>query len=205
VLIAVVLNRLLLFLSVFSLSASCVLPVKKPSDRNVTLMGFSDFDSSLLKFLSNEVDAFYGCKVSTEMADQLPPSAFLTPRKRYKADSLLQFLAKRKPAGTNHILGLTGSDISVRLHRNSDWGVFGYGQCPGPAAVVSTYRLRRHPQHETGFRTRLKNVVLHELGHNFGLPHCPDQYCLMKDAKGKLSSVEGDKRTLCASCQLKIQ
>lgn len=198
-------NRLLFYPILIFLSASCTQAVKKPSNRSVVLTAFSDFDTLLLQYLSKEVNQFFGCRVSTSLEGRLPASAFLLHRKRYRADSLLRFLSKHKPANTDHILGLTGSDISVSIHQNNDWGVFGFGQCPGPAAVVSTFRLKREQKNETAFKNRLKNVVLHELGHNFGLPHCPDKTCLMKDAKGKLSSVEGGNRLLCTSCMSKIQ
>ena len=198
-------NRVLFYLILIFLSASCAQTAKKPNEKAVVLAAFSDFDTALMQYLSHEVTEFYGCRVNTELAGQLPASAFFLQRKRYRADSLLRFLSKRKSANSDHIMGLTGSDISVSIHQNNDWGVFGLGQCPGPAAVVSTFRLKREQQNETAFKNRLKNVVLHELGHNFGLPHCPDKTCLMKDAKGKLSSVEGDNRMLCTSCRLKIQ
>ena len=198
-------NRLLLYLISVFLSTSCAPPTVKPKDRSVVLTAFADFDRPLLQYLAKEVTQFYGCRVSTKLAGQLPASAFSAHRKRYRADTLLRFLNKCKPADADHIVGLTGSDISVSIHQNNDWGVFGYGQCPGPASVVSSFRLNRQLQNEAAFKNRLKNVVLHELGHNFGLTHCPDKACLMKDAKGKLSSVEGEKRTLCASCKSKIQ
>ena len=37
----------------------------------------------------------------------------------------------------------------------------------------------------------MKKVVLHELGHNFGIPHCTKtEPCVMKDAVEKISTVD---------------
>jgi archaemetzincin len=45
--------------------------------------------------------------------------------------------------------------------------------------------LYKYPQTETQLLVKLLKVALHELGHNFGLPHCSNTTCIMADAKGK--------------------
>lgn len=154
--------------------------------------------------LKNNIEKFYGCKVILLPHQNIPSSAFYTKRQRYRADSLLIFLEQIKPDSVNFILGLTDYDISATVSNYKDWGVFGYGQCPGVSTVISTFRLKKNAD-KTKIATRLKNVAIHEIGHNYGLPHCGDTSCIMKDAHGKLSSIEGKSRYLCGKCQTRIQ
>ena len=44
----------------------------------------------------------------------------------------------------------------------------------------------------------MEKVVLHELGHNYGLPHCTSPYpCFMKAANGKISEVDEEPMDMC--------
>lgn len=154
--------------------------------------------------LKDNIEKFYGCKVILLPNQSIPSSAFYKKRARYRADSMLIFLETVKPDSVDFILGLTDSDISATVSNYKDWGVFGYGQCPGVSNVISTFRLKKNAD-QAKISTRLKNVAIHEIGHNYGLPHCGDTTCIMKDAHGKLSSIEGKSRYLCGKCQKRIQ
>jgi len=112
------------------------------------------------------------------IAVPLPASAYFQPRNRYRADSLLDFLRKKGNADTV-IVGLTNRDISTTKGNIADWGVMGLCRQPGDACVVSTFRLN-----PTRLNVQFYKVILHELGHTAGLPHCPDPHCLMRDAEG---------------------
>jgi archaemetzincin len=64
--------------------------------------------------------------------------------------------------------------------------LFGFAQLTGEAGVVSTYRLRPEPfSEESGplLKDRLLKEVLHEMGHTFGLVHCPAPWCVMKSSR----------------------
>jgi predicted Zn-dependent protease len=36
----------------------------------------------------------------------------------------------------------------------------------------------------------IEKVILHEILHGFGLPHCRHKNCIMNDAKGKFSNLK---------------
>ncbi len=79
----------------------------------------------------------------------------------------------------------------------------GLGNQPGFASVVSTYRLQKGDVAEKLFMQRLLKTVVHEIGHNFGLPHCPNEHCIMADAKGKLN--QDEETGLCGECRKKLK
>ena len=91
-------------------------------------------------------------QVAVERIDgvPLPRSAYYAPRRRYRADRLLEHMNARlagEPA-TTRVLGLTSVDISTTKPPHRDWGVFGLGELGGRSCVISTYRLRRRARDE---------------------------------------------------------
>lgn len=178
-------------------------PEKKGKPLTVALLPYKNFDTALIGFVKKEITDFYiNCDVIVLPEKKLPAFAYSKSRHRYKADSLLRYQRKLNIAGVKSVVGLTASDISTTKTTNADWGVFGLGFCPGKAAVVSTYRLSRSSKSAAHFKQRLSKVVLHELGHNFGLPHCTtDKACLMNDAIGQIKQVDRERRWLCDNCR----
>lgn len=123
----------------------------------------------------------------------LPAKAFYSPRNRYKADTLIAMLSDSTEDGCVTI-GLTIKDISTTKDKIPDWGVMGLGYEPGKACVVSAFRLSKNNLREQYFK-----VVIHELGHTQGLPHCPDKHCYMSDAEGK--NTTDNETGFCDKCK----
>ncbi|URC14417.1 Zn-dependent protease [Flavobacterium sp. B183] len=108
-----------------------------------------------------------------------PENAFYRARNRYRADSIIKTI--KNNIGTDSVIvGLSNCDISVTKGKTKDWGVMGLGYHPGKSCVVSDFRLSKQNKSAQFYK-----VVLHELGHTEGLPHCPVKTCLMRDAEGK--------------------
>lgn len=169
-------------------------------DYIVAVQPFGEFDTALVSLACREIWEFYGTAMILMPVKPLPGMSWYAPRSRYRADSLLIWLELNKPEQACCILGLTDKDISCTKGDIADWGIFGYGYQPGPACVVSTFRLKRNASGDAHFRERFAKVVLHELGHNFGLPHCPATLCLMGDAKGTINTVDQEQKMLCPAC-----
>src|SRR5690349_5951441 len=62
----------------------------------------------------------------------LPKAAWYPPRRRWRAEKLIQFIAPRMPDDGMRILGLTAADISTTKGTVVDWGVLGLGDLEGP-------------------------------------------------------------------------
>ena len=173
--------------------------IKNNTDKfTVALMPYKGFDTTLLNDVLKEVEVFYKCNVVILPVINLPQNAFYTPRQRYKADSLLFFQRQLAKDGIRSVIGFTTKDISTST---PDWGIFGLGYCPGNACVVSTYRLQKVSVTTVQLKERLIKIVLHELGHNLGLPHCTsDKECLLTDAGGTIKQVDKERKWLCCNC-----
>lgn len=182
-----------------------------PAFKKIGLQPLGHFPLHFQEHIKSELEEHYGSTVYLLPQQELPKSAFINVKSpRYRADSLLRYLKRIKADTLDYILGLTQFDISTtkRDHlgrvkrpesRYADWGVFGLGYKPGPAAVVSTFRLHRPP--EQLLEERLLKISIHELGHNLGLAHCPNTECVMTDAVEKLSTIDGVAMELCEMCR----
>ncbi len=133
----------------------------------------------------------------------LPKSAYYAPRRRHRAEKLLDHLLTLIPSAppTTRVLGLTTSDISTTKGEHEDWGIFGLGLVPGQAAVVSIHRLRRGAKNRAKLRFRVATTAVHEVGHTFGLDHCNEARCPMQDAEGSIRNTDTSTGHLGAGCR----
>ena len=156
-------------------------------------------DKELLADLTRGMQQKLGVEFVVLDEMKLPATAFYQPRQRYIADSLLVFLGKMNNKRYEKIIGVTTKDISTRKGDIPNWGILGLGSCPGEACVISSFRAGQHKVTAAGFRRRMVTLALHELGHTYGLEHCPADTCLMKDAQGKMNLDDGD--SYCNRCR----
>jgi archaemetzincin len=185
--------------------------------RSVTvgIQPFGDVDPSLAALISEEVENIYGVRTVVLNGKPLPGEALVTIKTpRYRADHIIRYLKETKPDSLDYLIGLTDADISftktdalgnVKAPKEKylDWGIFGLGYRPGPASVVSTYRIGNR----TGkvFLERARKIAIHELGHNLGLDHCETPSCVMADAAETIQTIDKVSLALCGRCKAKIE
>ena len=136
----------------------------------------------------------YGVKICIAPNIPLPRSACYKPLNRYSANLLIRFLSAKKDTAYT-VIGLTDQDIFAPKNNNPYWGVMGLGTLDAGAAMVSSFRLH----HDARLNDELIKLTAHELGHNLGLPHCPDKTCIMADAEGHNNFYR--ETHLCTRCQ----
>lgn len=139
-----------------------------------------DSRCSDLRPIAEKVGALYAMNV--EIAD----SYRNTQQKRWNSTEILRQLKRNKLAGSIEV-GLTSVDIySAGLTY-----VFGEAEIGGDVAVVSEYRFKSAPE-------CVEKLVVHELGHVFGLEHCHHK-CVMRLSR-TVKDVIDKPHYYCADC-----
>ncbi len=215
------LKWILLALGVILLFLSCEKSVADvDSETTVLVQPFDGMDKDLVDTVLTTFNKVYGVQAYAAHSISIPTYTFVNIKSpRYRADSLIRYLRDTifpKNKKVDYIVGLIDEDISTTKYANykekqikspeskyTDWGIYGLGFCPGESCIVSTYRLRKGTTKEN-FIMRLKKVSCHELGHNFGLPHCPNTDCIMQDAAETIKTIDNVALHLCDDCRKKI-
>ncbi len=82
--------------------------------------------------------------------------------------------------------------------------VFGQAMAGGRDAVVALPRLRQEfyglPEDEVLFKERAIKEAVHELGHTYGLGHCPNSRCVMHFSNS-LADTDIKGASFCRTCR----
>jgi archaemetzincin len=125
--------------------------------------------------------------------------AYNPVRGQYHSTEILKKLLQDPPAESWRILGVTDADLYIPILTF----VFGEAQLGDTGALVSTHRLRPEfygmPKDPGLLQERLLKEALHELGHTFGLRHCPDYLCVMS-ASHAVERIDLKQAGFCIAC-----
>jgi archaemetzincin len=139
--------------------------------------------------------------VSIEESSYVDPAfAFDSYRNQFNSSSIIAALLENYPTHQGKVIGITTVDLFVPVLTY----VFGEAQLDGKVAVLSSFRLREelfgldpNPGLE---HIRLLKETIHELGHTFGLIHCPMPECVMH-ASTSAEEVDVKGKNFCRECE----
>ncbi len=199
----------IVIIAIILLNSAC-----KQEVQVVALQPLGNISQSQLDLVKAALDSVYEVKVII-LASKPPFEAAYTSFKgpRYRADTTIAILRREKPDSVDFVMGLTSKDVCITKYaadgsikkpasKYTDFGIFGLGYRPGSACVISTFRLGDFNTPLT--KNRLAKVCVHELGHNFGLPHCPDKKCVITDAVESIATVDNAELKLCDKCKKQL-
>ena len=136
----------------------------------------------------------------TTNLDSLPDPEFAwDPRRRqYSSTEIIRQMVAHAPR-EGKLLGITERDLFIPMLTF----VFGQAQLNGQLALVSLARLRQGfyglPEDRPVFLERAVKEIAHEVGHAFGLVHCPDRNCPMS-LSTDIRQVDAKGAQYCAAC-----
>ena len=161
---------------------------------SIHLYRYGSFPVAKAKELKAELEKAYPSVSLAAQPIELPEKHYYKPRDRYRGTGLLDDLMKLRRG--EYVLGLTNKIIYDENEISPTFGIFGISYQGDSVSVISSLRPKTlKPLSDD----EMQELMLHELGHAFGLPHCKDERCMMVDAE------HGNKfahtQSFCPSCR----
>jgi archaemetzincin len=167
----------------------------------ITLKSLGNIADEIMDELKGRVGGIFHCPVEIKAGLSDLAQAYNPERKQYFSSKLLASL--KKSERDEKVVGIADVDLYVpRLNF-----VFGEADILSGTAIVSLYRLRQEyyglAPDEALFMERATKEIVHELGHTFGLGHCPNNKCVMHFSNS-LADTDFKEASFCSSCRPKI-
>lgn len=180
-------------------------PVEAAEPRLVAVVPFGKVDQTTLKQVATALESGLQVKARIDAERPLPKEAYYAPRKRWRAEKLLDAIDAAPPEGAWKVVIVTDAEISTTKGDIFDWGIGGLGTMGGRSCVVSTHIIKKRSKTKKQTAERLAKLAVHELGHTLGLEHCEVFACVMADAKGKLiRSLDVSTHQYCGRCKKQL-
>jgi len=164
-------------------------------------IGAAAADNELLGAVRHQTEHVFSVNARSWNGHERPTQSFDPRRQQHSSTVILKWLLETRPRQSGKIVGITDADLFIPILTF----VYGEAQLGGRAAVVSTARLIP----DTGLRpdphllrSRVLKETVHELGHTFGLLHCPTPTCVMARSVN-LVHVDAKEPALCHDCQIR--
>lgn len=163
-------------------------------------IGNEKVEEGVLQEVKDNVGGIFGVPARIKKVEERPSDAFDPTRGQYSSTKILRWVLRDVPKDAKRVMAITDCDLYIPVLTF----VFGEAQLGGKGAIVSTARLRLDlngfPCPSRLCRARLLKECVHELGHTFGLSHCPSFRCVMSRSNSVLD-VDAKSGNLCRDCQ----
>ena len=168
----------------------------------IGLVPIGNVDKDFLEALRPPLEKVFGQRVRIAGRTALPRDSWNRDRGQHLASLLLAVLSPL-PHLADRVLGVVDVDIFAPGLNF----VFGQADITGRRALISLKRLRQgfyglHRDEEL-FQQRALKEAVHELGHTYGLGHCPDPSCVMHFSNS-LPDTDLKGWNFCSFCQEKV-
>ena len=170
----------------------------------IHLVSVGRVPEEIVKIVAEEAGACFSLPTTVDPEPLDPETAYHEGREQYWSTPLLQQLGARSPSPADRVLGIAEVDPFVPIFTF----VFGEALLNRPPAIISLCRLRPTfyglPADPDLTLERACKEAIHELGHTFGLLHCPYYACVMH-ASRVADELELKGSTFCPTCEAALK
>lgn len=169
-------------------------------NKGILLISYGHFEKYYLKTIAEDILCQFRIPVAFE-ENYIDLDNFFDPaRRQYDGNKLLKQVESIAPVDHIKALGLFRVDLYIPILTY----IFGQAYFNGRTGIASIYRLRNEQygikKDDALLLERLSKVVIHELGHTFGLIHCHVPDCVMRSST-YVEDIDQKNNRFCSRCQ----
>jgi archaemetzincin len=168
--------------------------------QSILLISIGQFENDFLEDLAGYVEEVYPYSVLIQNGHFDLSENYDPMRRQYDGNSILKELDAIYPGDIIKQVGLFRVDLYIPILTY----IFGQAAFKGRTGIASLYRLRNEQygikKDELLLLHRFAKVVIHELGHTFGLIHCHNPKCVMRSST-YVEDIDQKSNMLCTSCR----
>ncbi len=170
----------------------------------ILLKSYGQFEKEFLEKIANQIKIVFELPVET-VDEKIDISDFFDPsRRQYDANNLLKHITANTSKRNLKTVGLFHVDLFIPILTF----IFGQAIFKGDAGIASIYRLKNElygmPRNEKLLFDRFQKVVVHELGHTFGLIHCHVPNCVMRSST-YVEDIDQKEHNFCKKCRDELE
>jgi archaemetzincin len=171
----------------------------------IAIVPIGPVSHELLTWLQDQLSAHLDRPVTIAQEIPLPRDGYSERRQQFHGQALLRTLRARSYPSAERVLGLIDADCYARGLNF----IFGQAALNGRQAFVALPRLRPSfyglPEQPDlpSWQDRVLKECIHELGHTWGLDHCPDPHCVMRFSNS-LPDTDAKGVTFCRQCRAQL-
>lgn len=171
--------------------------------QHITLISFGHFKKRFLDQVAESVHREFACPVAIKEVHLDLMGYFDPARRQYNGNKLLKVVDELDCPDSVKVVGLFNVDLFIPILTF----IFGQAILNGRTAIASLFRLSNEwyglGPDEDLLLDRFTKVVIHELGHAFGLVHCTVPTCIMR-AGTYVEDIDQKKQGFCSGCREKL-
>ncbi len=171
--------------------------------KSIILVSCGHFEKNVIDKISTDLLFFFGFPLDVRECS-LDLSSFYNPtRRQYDANLILKAVSEHSSPDAIKTLGLMRVDIYIPILTY----IFGQSMLNGSTGIVSLYRLRNElyglEQDDNLLIERFRKVIVHEMGHAFGLIHCLNPTCIMRSST-YVEDLDQKEMEFCYNCKTEL-
>ena len=170
---------------------------------NITLISFGYFERELLEMIIEDVEREFQLPVKIREGHLDLSEFYDSARRQYDGNRLIKEIDSLYAIDTHKTLGLFNVDLFIPILTY----IFGQAFLGGRSGIASIYRLSNESYgikaDKKVFIDRFRKEVIHELGHTFGLIHCPNITCVMRSST-YVEDIDQKESRLCHQCKTEL-
>lgn len=168
------------------------------------MISYGQFEKEFLEKIASDVETEFELPVLLSKR-HVDISIYFNPsRRQYDANQLLKLIDSESKPKVLKTIGLFHVDLFIPILTF----IFGQAVFNGNIGIVSNYRLKNEQYGLPGDKLllfeRFRKVIIHELGHTFGLIHCHVPSCVMRSTT-YVEEIDQKKYSFCNKCQRELK